>query len=62
VAIFCAEDALSEQLVEERIEQALRPGEEPRRLLATMTTLFTDPAIPDDVSAAAGTALYRYFA
>lgn len=37
-------------------------GAEPRRLLATMATLFTDPAIPDDISAAAGTALYRYFA
>jgi len=43
-------------------EYRAESGAEPRRLLATMTTLFTDPAIPDDVSAAAGTALYRYFA
>jgi lipid II:glycine glycyltransferase (peptidoglycan interpeptide bridge formation enzyme) len=35
---------------------------ETRRLLAAATHLLTEPAVPDDVTAAAGTALYRFFA
>ena len=43
-------------------EYSAESGAEPRRLLTTMANLLTDPAIPDDIAAAAGTALYRYFA
>jgi CelD/BcsL family acetyltransferase involved in cellulose biosynthesis len=33
-----------------------------RRLLNAMTSLLTKPSIPDEIAAAAGSALYRYFA
>ena len=33
-----------------------------RRIMGEMTSLFTEPSVPDDVTARAGAALYRFFA
>jgi hypothetical protein len=36
-------------------------GAEARRLLGTLTELFTAPDVPDDVAARTGALLYRHF-
>lgn len=37
------------------------PGEDLGRTLGEVTALFTDPHVPDDITRAAGAALYRFF-